>query len=311
VSKVWEKRRNVTGRKQAAWHGRILNRRKEKKRKRKKRDHTNTVFKRIKRERRKEHHPKDLKLSYIPKMENEINDFGLQHLVKPYHVGSNGIIKRPEHLIARWRLIFSFLDASDLNVHLMYLCRLFNDSLVTFSLSASSAGYYMHQQHYDDRFSAEMTINGHAVPYISNSEHNMKWASNLHKIDGGRGWNMMCVNPNNGTLRHHLKSYDTWGKSRPAVDKLAADLESVAEGDIVCLGIKDEGLSNLNQRFFAALKSICSDPITSDLTIRGSFALIGIKNRKGKEGTDFSKSADYGGRRVIIKKAFVKSAFHK
>jgi hypothetical protein len=52
------------------------------------------------------------------------------HLLVPYFVTSHGEIKRPEHLIAWWSRIFSFVvpDEKD-HIQLRSLCRLFRDAL--------------------------------------------------------------------------------------------------------------------------------------------------------------------------------------
>jgi hypothetical protein len=55
------------------------------------------------------------------------------HLIVPYFITASGEIKRPEHLIAWWSRIFSFLfvcvpDDKD-RIELRYLCRLFRDAL--------------------------------------------------------------------------------------------------------------------------------------------------------------------------------------
>jgi hypothetical protein len=53
------------------------------------------------------------------------------HLIVPYFITAGGEIKRPEHLIAWWSRIFSFLYVPDDKDHieLRFLCRLFRDSL--------------------------------------------------------------------------------------------------------------------------------------------------------------------------------------
>jgi ribosomal protein L20A (L18A) len=53
------------------------------------------------------------------------------HLIVPYFITASGEIKRPEHLIAWWSRIFSFLYVPDDKVHipLRSLCRLFRDAL--------------------------------------------------------------------------------------------------------------------------------------------------------------------------------------
>ena len=53
------------------------------------------------------------------------------HLIVRYFVTAGGEIKRPEHLIAWWSRIFSFLYVPDEKDHipLRSLCRLFRDSL--------------------------------------------------------------------------------------------------------------------------------------------------------------------------------------
>ena len=52
------------------------------------------------------------------------------HLIVPYIVNPHGVIKRPEHLIARWSCIFSYLGPSPFDLlRLRWLCRLFRDSL--------------------------------------------------------------------------------------------------------------------------------------------------------------------------------------
>jgi hypothetical protein len=55
------------------------------------------------------------------------------HLIVPYFITTNGEIKRPEHLIAWWSRIFSFVyvpdDISIDHIHLRFLCRLFRDAL--------------------------------------------------------------------------------------------------------------------------------------------------------------------------------------
>jgi hypothetical protein len=53
------------------------------------------------------------------------------HLIVPYFITAGGEIKRPEHLIAWWSRIFSFLYVPDEKDHipLRSLCRLFRDSL--------------------------------------------------------------------------------------------------------------------------------------------------------------------------------------
>jgi len=54
------------------------------------------------------------------------------HLIVPYFINAQGEIKRPEHLIAWWSRIFSFLicvpDDKD-RIELRFLCRLFRDAL--------------------------------------------------------------------------------------------------------------------------------------------------------------------------------------
>ena len=57
------------------------------------------------------------------------------HLIVPYFINAQGEIKRPEHLIAWWSRIFSFLflcvptDDNIDRIELRSLCRLFRDSL--------------------------------------------------------------------------------------------------------------------------------------------------------------------------------------
>ena len=53
------------------------------------------------------------------------------HLIVPYFINAQGEIKRPEHLIAWWSRIFSFLYVPDDKDHipLRSLCRLFRDAL--------------------------------------------------------------------------------------------------------------------------------------------------------------------------------------
>jgi hypothetical protein len=56
------------------------------------------------------------------------------HLIVPYFINAQGEIKRPEHLIAWWSRIFSFLFLYDVpdekdHIPLRSLCRLFRDSL--------------------------------------------------------------------------------------------------------------------------------------------------------------------------------------
>ena len=53
------------------------------------------------------------------------------HLIVPYFITASGEIKRPEHLIAWWSRIFSFLCVPDEKdrIPLRSLCRLFRDSL--------------------------------------------------------------------------------------------------------------------------------------------------------------------------------------
>ena len=52
------------------------------------------------------------------------------HLITPYFITPNGTLKRPEHLIAWWSRIFSFLIPNDKDhVQLRCLCRLFRDAL--------------------------------------------------------------------------------------------------------------------------------------------------------------------------------------
>ena len=55
------------------------------------------------------------------------------HLIVPYFITAGGEIKRPEHLIAWWSRIFSFLfvyvpDDKE-RIELRFLCRLFRDAL--------------------------------------------------------------------------------------------------------------------------------------------------------------------------------------
>ena len=95
--------------------------------------------------------------------------------------------------------------------------------------------------------------------------------------------------------------------NRSVVDKLAADIEAVEDGDIVCLGIKDEGRSNMTERLKQALGSIGAMSVNS-ISSRGSFAIIGIKSYSAAL-EDF----DGSGRRVVIAKTFVyaKSTFRR
>jgi hypothetical protein len=53
------------------------------------------------------------------------------HLIVPYFITAAGEIKRPEHLIAWWSRIFSFLCVPDDidRIELRSLCRLFRDAL--------------------------------------------------------------------------------------------------------------------------------------------------------------------------------------
>ena len=59
------------------------------------------------------------------------NEYLSTHLIVPYFINAQGEIKRPEHLIAWWSRIFSFLcvlDDKD-RIELRFLCRLFRDAL--------------------------------------------------------------------------------------------------------------------------------------------------------------------------------------
>ena len=61
------------------------------------------------------------------------------HLIVPYFINAQGEIKRPEHLIAWWSRIFSFLCVPDDEdrIELRSLCRLFRDALKSLSLWTS------------------------------------------------------------------------------------------------------------------------------------------------------------------------------
>ena len=62
--------------------------------------------------------------------EGNTDTYLAKHLIIPYFINSQGQIKRPEHLIARWSLIFSFLGPSlQDRRELGFLCRLFRDSV--------------------------------------------------------------------------------------------------------------------------------------------------------------------------------------
>ena len=53
-----------------------------------------------------------------------------RRLFPPYFVNAQGVIKRPEHLIAFWNRIFSFLRPSPFeNLRLRWMCRMFRDAL--------------------------------------------------------------------------------------------------------------------------------------------------------------------------------------
>ena len=95
--------------------------------------------------------------------------------------------------------------------------------------------------------------------------------------------------------------------NRSIVDKLAADIEAVEDGDIVCLGIKDEGRSNMTERLKQALGSIGAMSVNS-ISSRGSYAIIGIKSYSAA-----LEAFDGSGRRVVIAKTFVyaKSTFRR
>ena len=62
------------------------------------------------------------------------NTYLSTHLIVPYFINAQGEIKRPEHLIAWWSRIFSFLflcvpDDNIERIELRSLCRLFRDAL--------------------------------------------------------------------------------------------------------------------------------------------------------------------------------------
>jgi hypothetical protein len=61
------------------------------------------------------------------------------HLIVPYFINAQGEIKRPEHLIAWWSRIFSFVCVPDDKdrIELRSLCRLFRDALKPLSLWTS------------------------------------------------------------------------------------------------------------------------------------------------------------------------------
>ena len=156
-----------------------------------------------------------------------------------------------------------------------------------FFVSASSAG--IAESVHPDRFNAEMRVNGTRMQY-EQGEWPAKWSANLHPTGGGRGWNVMTVSPTGELLS--LKSDDIGANGRespdwrPAdgtvVDKLTRDLESLADGTIVCASIKDEGCCNRTQRLREALESIGARRFR-ELERAGSYAIIGVKNGKAVE----------------------------
>ena len=72
----------------------------------------------------------ETKISMSPFDEGSTDTYFARHLIIPYFINSQGQIRRPEHLIARWFRIFSFLGPSlQDRRELGFLCRLFRDSL--------------------------------------------------------------------------------------------------------------------------------------------------------------------------------------
>ena len=72
----------------------------------------------------------ETKISMSPFDDGSTDTYFARHFIIPYFINSQGQIRRPEHLIARWFRIFSFLGPSLRDRReLGFLCRLFRDSL--------------------------------------------------------------------------------------------------------------------------------------------------------------------------------------
>ena len=121
-----------------------------------------------------------------PKFSNTISAYRRQqylytHLVAPYFVNPQGVIKRPGGLIAFWSRIFSYLGPSPIDrLRLCWLCRLFRDSLrVPVWTTFPHSGYTTLNQLVDriNEVATEDPSNAPSVVFISNG---------LHELDSSR-----------------------------------------------------------------------------------------------------------------------------
>lgn len=90
-----------------------------------------------------------------------------------------------------------------------------------------------------------------------------------------RGLNVVTIDPTTQQVTSR-KTYDVWGDPGTENPRLAADLNSLPEGRIVMVALKDSGLENLDADVVRALAGVGAT-ITGRLPVREGYALIGVK----------------------------------
>jgi len=91
-----------------------------------------------------------------------------------------------------------------------------------------------------------------------------------------RGVNVMTIDPVTQQVTSR-KAYDVWGDPANENTRLVADLNSLPDGRIVLVAMKDSGMENFDNSVLNALRSLGSSLSPAQLKVREGYALIGTK----------------------------------
>jgi hypothetical protein len=130
---------------------------------------------------------------------------------------------------------------------------------------------YAYSAGYNDAWDAGIFVDDKGVSSFNTNW----WWSRRDESWAGRGYDVVVVDRLTGKVKS-FDLFDTYGKGTAEADRMAAFINSVAEGDYVIAAIGDDGWTNMTEGAYRAIEGIGSSKIRT-VGFRGSWAVIGQK----------------------------------